>query len=174
MDYNNPDLHWWPGQRNPLDDMNENDLLKMVCTQIIVYFLIFALAVIVCALLSGCASTQYIERWHTKTDTLRVTQHQRDSLYFCDSIYTIFRHEGDTVFLTTDRWRTHYRERTVHDTVYQAYADTLREVSEHIEEPKPQQHEMSRWQRFRIHLGDTLLTAAAIAVIIWIYRRKRP
>ena len=19
MDYNNPDLHWWPGQRNPLD-----------------------------------------------------------------------------------------------------------------------------------------------------------
>lgn len=25
MDYNNPDQHWWPGQRNPLDDMNEHD-----------------------------------------------------------------------------------------------------------------------------------------------------
>lgn len=72
-------------------------------------------------------------RSETATETLVVT----DSVFVHDSVYV--REAGDTVFLT--RWRTCWRERTVHDTVVERLTDTVRitdtvEVEKTVEVPK--------------------------------------
>jgi hypothetical protein len=72
-------------------------------------------------------------RSETATETLVVT----DSVFVHDSVYV--REAGDTVFLS--RWRTCWRERTVHDTVVERLTDTIRmtetlEVEKTVEVPK--------------------------------------
>ena len=56
-----------------------------------------------------------------------------------------------TVYLTTDRWHTQYRDRWSHDTVYQSRIDSI---------PKPYPvevkvpAELTWWQRLRIDIAD--------------------
>ena len=45
-----------------------------------------------------------------------------DSIYLRDSVFV--EKKGDTVYL--NKWRTHYRERLVHDTIIVETTDTLR------------------------------------------------
>lgn len=45
-----------------------------------------------------------------------------DSIYLRDSVFV--EKKGDTIYL--NKWRTHYRERLVHDTIIVETTDTLR------------------------------------------------
>ena len=79
------------------------------------------------------ATEQSEGRTETATETLVVT----DSVFVHDSVYV--RETGDTVFLT--RWRTLWRERTVHDTVIERLTDTVKrretvEVEKAVEVPR--------------------------------------
>lgn len=120
-------------------------------------------------LLAGCTTTKYVTVPEVHHDTVRVTQQQRDSIYLHDSIFVQTLTRGDTVFLTTDRWHTLYRDRWSHDTVYQSRTDTI---------PKPYPvevkvpAELTWWQRTRLHLANILLGVIAIAGIVWIVRKR--
>ena len=120
-------------------------------------------------LLAGCTTTKYVPVPEVHHDTVRITQQQRDSIYLHDSIYVQTLTRGDTVYLTTDRWHTQYRDRWSHDTVYQSRTDTI---------PKPYPvevkvpAELTWWQQTRLHLANILLGTIAIAGIVWIIRKR--
>lgn len=79
------------------------------------------------ALLAGCASRRaaVIEAPRvTARDTARVTI-VTDSVRITDSVRVTSERTGDTVRLTTERWRTVWRDRVRRDTVRLAARDTV-------------------------------------------------
>ena len=80
----------------------------------------FVMVVVLCCI-SSCTTTKYVPVVEYHTDTLIRKMTQRDSVYLHDS--TIVREKGDTVLI--ERWHTRYRDREVHDTVYQSRIDSV-------------------------------------------------
>ena len=80
----------------------------------------FVMVVVLCCI-SSCTTTKYVPVIEYHTDTLIQKMTQRDSIYLHDS--TIVREKGDTVLI--ERWHTRYRDREVHDTVYQSRIDSV-------------------------------------------------
>jgi hypothetical protein len=135
----------------------------------VVYFIGFVIAVAVCALLSGCTTTKYVPVIEHRTDTVRITQHHRDSIYLSDSIYVSDFVRDDTVYKTVDRWHTKYIERTSHDTIYQSRHDTIPQPYPVTKEvPAP----LTWWQQARIYLGDAVLVAIVLLLVFVMVRRK--
>jgi hypothetical protein len=167
MDYNNPNDYW--NGYDPCKGMTEKERIKTALAYMVVYFIGFAIAVAVCALLSGCTTTQYVPVIEHRTDTVRITQHQRDSIYLSDSIYVSDFVRDDTVYKTVDRWHTKYIERTSHDTIYQSRHDTIPQPYPVTKEvPAP----LTWWQQARIYLGDAVLVAIVLLLVFVMVRRK--
>ncbi len=57
-----------------------------------------------------------------RTEFVWLKEQVHDSIYLRDSVFV--ERKGDTVYL--NKWRTHYRERLVHDTIIVETTDTLR------------------------------------------------
>ena len=133
------------------------------------YALGILIGLLMALLLAGCTTTKYVPVPEVHHDTVRITQQQRDSIYLHDSIYVQTVTRGDTVFLTTDRWHTQYRDRWSHDTLYQSRIDSI---------PKPYPvevkvpAELTWWQHTRLYLANILLGVLAIAGIVWIIRKR--
>ncbi|MBO5062548.1 MAG: hypothetical protein J6C31_08060 [Prevotella sp.] len=159
MDYNNPNDNW-------KYDPNKSMTKKTGCAQVIGTVVGVIIAMVLCALLGSCTTTKYVPVIEHRTDTVRITQQQRDSLYFCDSIYTIVRTEGDTVYQQTDRWRIRYIERTSHDTIYQSKHDSIPvpyKVTEYVERKR------SAMEWGLISIG----TVALLGFIVWLAVRLK-
>lgn len=133
------------------------------------YALGVAVGLLLCALLGSCGTTKYVPVVEHRTDTLRVVQHQRDSIYLHDSIYVSQQQRGDTVWLTTDRWHTQYRDRWKHDTLYQSRTDSV-PVPYPVE--KLVEKELTWWQKLRIDMANIMLWVMAIAGVAWIVRMR--
>lgn len=112
---------------------------------------------LLCAMLFGCTTTKYVPVIEHRTDTVRITQQQRDSIYLHDSIRV--SEKGDTV--TIDRWHTKYIERTSHDTIYQSKTDSIPvpyKVTEYVER-----------KRSKMEWGLTIIgTIALLGFIVWL------
>jgi len=154
MNYKNPNDNW-------RYDPNKGISKKQGCAQVIGTVIGVIIGTVLCAMLFGCTTTKYVPVIEHRTDTVRITQQQRDSLYFCDSIYTIVRTEGDTVYQQTDRWRIRYIERTSHDTIYQSQTDSIPvpyKVTEYVER-----------KRSKMEWGLTIIgTIALLGFIVWL------
>lgn len=133
------------------------------------YALGILIGLLICALLGSCGTTKYVPVVEHRTDTLRVVQHQRDSIYLHDSIYVSQQQRGDTVWLTTDRWHTQYRDRWQHDTLYQSRVDSV-PVPYPVE--KLVEKELTWWQKLRISVANIMLWVMAIAGVAWIVRMR--
>ena len=118
--------------------------------------LLFALAaaavVFGLLLLTGCTTTKYVPVETVRTDTLKVTKYERDSIYIHDS--TIVREKGDTMLI--EKWHTRWRDRWLHDTVYQSRVDSIPKPYP-VEKRVPA--ELTWWQQTRLHLANILLYA---------------
>lgn len=151
--------------------MNEDDKKILVTggclSHVIMWVLGFLLAV---WLLGSCTTTRTVTVTERHTDTLRVTQHQRDSIYVHDSTYVSEQQRGDTILLTTTKWLTKYIERLSHDTIYRARVDS-------IPAPYPVEVEvpakLSWWQTFRLHLANILLYLLGITILLTAIRWYR-
>lgn len=105
----------------------------------------FVMVVVLCCI-SSCTTTKYVPVVEYHTDTLIQKMTQRDSIYLHDS--TIVREKGDTILV--ERWHTRYRDREVHDTVYQSRIDSVPApypVTEYVE------RKMSGIDKFLIATG---------------------
>ena len=123
-------------------------------------------AIIAMLALSSCGTTKYIEVPITKTDTLIVTDHQRDSVYLHDSI--TIKQQGDTIWV--QEWHTKYKLREVHDTTIVATHDTIAKPYPIIEyEERP----LSWWQRTIQYLGYIALAAIVLGIILLILKFKK-
>ena len=116
--------------------------------------LLFALAaaavVFGLLLLTGCTTTKYVPVETVRTDTMKVTKYERDSIYIHDS--TIVREKGDTMLI--EKWHTRWRDRWMHDTVYQSRVDSIPKPYP-VEKRVPA--ELTWWQQTRLHLANILL-----------------
>lgn len=82
--------------------------------------------------LMSCRSTQ-VEKT-VSTDTLRVVNLQRDSVYLRDSVFVSVMQQNDTIFYTKTVTKTAYRDRWRTDTVYKAKTDTVSVTKEAVKE----------------------------------------
>ena len=110
----------------------------------------FVMVVVLCCI-SSCTTTKYVPVVEYHTDTLIQKMTQRDSIYLHDS--TIVREKGDTVLI--ERWHTRYRDREVHDTVYQSRIDSV-----------PAPYPVTEYVERKMSAIDKLLIAAGILSII--------
>ena len=123
-------------------------------------------AIIALLALSSCTTTKYVEVPVTKTDTLIVTDHQRDSVYLHDSI--TIKAQGDTIWV--QEWHTKYKLKEVHDTTVVATHDTIAKPYPIIEyEEKP----LNWWQRTIQYLGYIALGAIALGIVLLIIKIKK-
>ena len=129
MNYNNPNDNW---RYDPYKGMTDKERMKIGCAQGLGTIVGVIIAMALCALLGSCTTTKYVPVIEHRTDTVRITQQQRDSIYLRDSIRVT--EKGDTIRI--DRWHTRYVERTSHDTIYQATHDSIPvpyKVTEYVE-----------------------------------------
>ena len=75
--------------------------------------------------LAGCKTKEYVPVVEHHTDTLRLVQHHRDSIYLHDSTFVREYIQGDTVRIITEMWHTKYRDRLKTDTLYRSRTDSV-------------------------------------------------
>lgn len=141
-----------------MKDLPEDEREKYAKRGCITYIVALLIGLLVCAIFNSCTTTQYVPVDHYHTDTLRITQTQRDSIYLHDSVSV--KERGDTVKI--ERWRTRYIERTKHDTVYQATHDTIPQPYPVIKEPPVR---LSLMQRSLIVIGILSIIVAVLIVV---------
>ena len=132
------------------------------CIGPILFVLAFWALLVLCILFGSCKSVRYVTVPVTHTDTLIITKQQRDSIYLKDSTHVSEQQRGDTILLKITKWRTEYRDRMVHDTIYQSRTDSVGvpyPVEVKVEKP------LSWWQKTRLHLGELLLAICGVLVI---------
>lgn len=121
----------------------------------------FVLAVVL--LLVGC-KTKYVPVEVIHTDTMVVTQHQRDSVYLHDSTFVM--QKGDTVRI--EKWRTQVKWKEVHDTTYIAKVDSVPYPVE-VTKPSTQTENIAWWKRDLMWFGGAvgLLGFVFIGALMW-------
>ena len=147
--------------------MNNEQKAYKGCGWTLIAFLFLLAAVLI---FGSCTTTRYVTVPEIHTDTLIQNTVLKDSVFLHDSIYQ--KEKGDTILI--EKWHTKYRERLVHDTLYQHRVDTIAKpypVPEYVEK------KLSWWQRLRLHLGNIMLVLIGAAVLYAaakIYLRFRP
>lgn len=126
------------------------------------------IGLMVCGLLTSCKSHEPTIVERVRTDTVRITQQQRDSIYLRDSIFVNQWQSGDTIFQVRDRWHTQYvmKERT--DTFYKARVDSV-PVPYPVIKKVPA--ELTWWQQCRLHLANIVLWVILIIALWWAVKR---
>lgn len=163
MFYNDPNDMW---QHHQLpDDIDPDDAVTIGCLQGVGFVVMFIIALAICAMFSSCTTTKYVTVPEYHTDTLIVTQHQRDSIHVHDSIHVTER--GDTVRIET--WHTKYVEREVHDTLYQSKTDSIPYPVPVIQEVPAQ---LTWWQEARLHISNILLYLLGLLAAYWLIKKK--
>ena len=123
-----------------------------------------------CSLLTSCKSHEPTIVERVRTDTVRITQQLRDSIYLRDSIFVNQWQSGDTIFQVRDRWHTRYvmKERT--DTFYKARVDSV-PVPYPVIKKVPV--ELTWWQQARLHLANIVLWVILIIALWWAVKRVK-
>ncbi|MBQ1773579.1 MAG: hypothetical protein IIZ97_04945 [Prevotella sp.] len=118
-------------------------------------------------LLPSCTTTRYVPVEIVRADTVKMTQWLRDSIWLHDS--TVVHDQGDTVRI--ERWHTKYRDRQVHDTLYQSRTDSVPvpyPVTEFVE------RKLSWWQSWLMASGGVAWTLIVLVIVIFVIRKKLP
>ena len=126
------------------------------------------IGLMVCGLLTSCKSHEPTIVERVRTDTVRITQQQRDSIYLRDSIFVNQWQSGDTIFQIRDRWHTQYVAKEVRDTFYKARVDSV-PVPYPVIQKVPA--ELTWWQQCRLHLANIVLWVILIIALWWAVKR---
>ena len=125
------------------------------------YFdIILSVALLTAALwlICSCSTVKYIPVETLKTDSVRVVDIQRDSVYIADT--TIIREKADTVYIT--RWRTEYKEALRVDTVQVVRTDSIQTIVE-VEK------KLTKVQQLKMDVGAGVLYAVPILIAVGLF-----
>jgi hypothetical protein len=103
----------------------------------------------------SCTTTEYVPVETTKTDSIYISQFERDSIYVHDSVYV--RDKGDTVYVEKVKYL--YREKVRTDTVYTERTDSIRI-------PYPVERKLGKWEETYLAVGRITLWAVIIIILI--------
>lgn len=117
------------------------------------WWLVVLAVVLWCA--SSCTTTQYVPVETVRTDSVRIVDVRRDSVYVMDSV--IVKSKADTVYIT--RWRTEYKEALRIDTLLCERVDTVT-VEKVVEK------ELTEWETLTMDVGNGVLWVFIIATIV--------
>jgi hypothetical protein len=120
--------------------------------------LLWAVVITACCALFSCCRVQYVPVETIKTETERVVDIQRDSIYVLDSIFV--REAHDTVYIT--KWRTEYKEALRVDTFRVERIDTLNTI---IEVEK----KLTKWQQTKMDVGAGVMYAVPILIAVGLF-----
>jgi hypothetical protein len=163
-DYTNPNSFWTDEERKFYEGLNDEERIAAVILHIIYTCLGLLVAVLLCAMFSGCTTTKYVTVPEYHTDTLRVVKVQHDSVMVHDSIHV--SEKGDTVLI--EKWHTQYRDRWRTDTVYQSKHDSIPYPVEVVKEVPA---ELTWWQQTRLHLANIVLWLLALLAVIYVGKK---
>lgn len=142
--------------------------LAVSCTSVLAACAIGILVLVCCTSCksSGCTITES-DFLH---DTIVVNRIKHDSIHIKDSIYITEKTKGDTVYLTTDRWHTQFKECVKHDSKYIHLADTIvKKVPVEVAPKKTWWQKVTYGLRY-MALGG-ILSLIGLALFCW-YRGK--
>lgn len=129
------------------------------------YFdIILSVALLTAALwlICSCSTVKYVPVETLKTDSVRVVDIQRDSVYIADT--TIIREKADTVYIT--RWRTEYKEALRVDTVQVVRTDSIQTIVE-VEK------KLTKVQQLKMDVGAGVLYAVPILIAVGLFALYR-
>ena len=164
IDYNDPNEMWRHNGYDPYKGMNDEERIAAAILHIVYTCLGLLVAVLLCALFSGCTTTKYVPVPEYHTDTLRQVTVRHDSVMVHDSIHV--SEKGDTVRI--ERWHTQYRDRWRTDTVYQSKNDS---IPYPVEVTKEVPAQLTWWQQTRLHLANILLWLLALLAVIYVGKK---
>ena len=100
-----------------------------------------------------------------KHDSIYFTKVQFDSIYAHDSIS--YKEKGDMVIM--ERWHTKYKEKQVHDTIYQSKVDSVR-----VPVPYEVEKKLSAFESMKMEYGGyaILLVIISLVYVILKYAKK--
>lgn len=123
--------------------------------------------IIIIALLCCSCKTKYVMVESVRTDTTYINKTQYDSIWMHDSIYLKEYMKGDTVFLEKTKWQIKYKEKQVHDTIFESHCDSITIY-------KTVEKQLTKWQSWKMRLGGWLmgvLGAILVGGAIYIFRK---
>lgn len=120
----------------------------------------------VLAMLASCTTTEYVPVIEHRTDTERIIQQQRDSVWLHDSVFVSVK--GDTTWV--EKWHTKYVEKLRIDTMYQSKIDS---IPVPVPVTKVVEKQLSWWQRTQMYAGDVLILCLLILLGYGCYRLWR-
>lgn len=103
----------------------------------------------------SCTTTEYVPVETTKTDSIYISQFERDSIYVHDSVYV--RDKGDTVYIEKVKYL--YKEKVRTDTIYAERTDSIRI-------PYPVERKLGKWEETYLAVGRITLWAVIIIILI--------
>lgn len=118
-----------------------------------VVLLLALLLILVCS-----CRTQYVPVETVKTETERVVDIKRDSIYVLDSVFV--REAHDTIYIT--KWRTEYKEALRIDTLNIERIDTLNTIVE-VEK------KLTKWQQTKMDVGAGVMYAVPILIAVGLF-----
>lgn len=119
---------------------------------IVIFFIAIFTAILACS----CSTVKYVPVETVKTDSVRVVDVQRDSIYVRDSV--LIRTKADTVYVT--KWRTEYREALKVDTFLVQRVDSINTVVE-VEK------RLTKIQQLKMNVGTGVLWAVPILIAVF-------
>lgn len=160
-------LFYTPEDYDPYKGLNDNKRLAAGCFQAVLFALMVVITFLICSLFTSCKSHVPVIVERVMTDTVRITQQQRDSIYLRDSIFVNQWQSGDTIFQVRDRWHTKYVQKERTDTFYKARVDSV-PVPYPVIKKVPA--ELTWWQQCRLHLANIVLWVILIITLWWVLR----
>ena len=166
-EYTNPNEPWMRTGYDPYKGMSDRERLKAGCLQGASFFILLILGLLLCALLQGCKSVEYVPVIEHRTDTVYQNTVQKDSVFVHDSTYVY--EKGDTFLM--EKWHTKYVLKEVHDTTYISKTDSV-STPYPVEIIKEVSAELNWWQRLKMKLGGAAIILCLLAFAIWVWRTK--
>ena len=183
-DYNDPNEVWRRTGYNPYKGMNEKERIRTGCLQGLVLLIMTMVGLLLCALLQGCKSVEYVpvtqqhteHHWHTdsihQTDSIiketTTTVMQLDSAAMAKYGIQLKSAERAWLVKTAELERQiqqlmqmSQQKDSVHDTIPMPYP-VIKEVPA----------ELSTWQSFRMTLGTIAMCLLSLYVIYRIIRKR--
>lgn len=121
--------------------------------------IILLLCVLFLAVCSSCSRVQYVPVESVRTDSVKILQQIRDSIYVHDSVFV--KSQGDTVYI--NRYRYKYLDKVRIDTMYVIHVDSVRV-------PYPVERKLNRWERAKQEVGSIAMGIVILAIGLIIIR----
>ena len=128
--------------------------------------ILFIIAVGIALFLTGCKSVEYVPVVETQYhhDSIYFTNVKFDSIYVHDSVS--YKEKGDTIIM--EKWHTKYKEKQVHDTVFQAKIDSVR-----VPVPYEVEKKLTAFEKMKMDYGGYAILIVLISFIYVLYRVSR-